>query len=347
MTSERPLLGISVGDPGGIGPEITAKALAHEEIYRLCRPLVVADLRLMQEAVRIARVALQCREVESPRQGIYQHGTMDVLDMHNVDMEHLEYGKITAEGGKAAFEYIERIIQMALRGEIDACVTGPIHKEALNLAGIPFPGHTEIFANRTGTRDYAMMLVDGNFRVVHVSLHLSMREALDCVRRERVRKVIELAHQALIRMGIASPRLAVAGLNPHAGEGGLFGREEIEEISPAIEDARAEGIDVVGPIPPDTVFSRMAGGLYDAVVAMYHDQGHIALKVLGFSYDEQTKKARSVRGVNVTLGLPIIRTSVDHGVAFGSAGKGTASPQSRIDAITLAATMARKQYISR
>jgi len=343
MTPERPLVGVSVGDPGGIGPEITAKALALEEIYRVCRPLAVADLKLMKEAVRIARVDLECRPVEHPGQGLYTLGTMDVMDLHNVDFSSLEYGKVTASGGKACFQYIERLIELALRKEIDACVTGPIHKEALHLAGVPFAGHTEIFADRTGTRDYAMMLVDGTFRVVHVSLHISMREALDRVRRERIRKVIELAHRALILMGIKEPRLAVAGLNPHSGEGGLFGREEIEEISPAIQDTLAAGINVVGPIPPDTVFSRMAGGQYDAVVAMYHDQGHIPTKVLGFIHDERTKRLKDISGVNVTLGLPIIRTSVDHGVAFGRAGQGRAGPQSMIDAIILAAALATKQ----
>ncbi len=343
MKPERPLVGISVGDPGGIGPEITSKSLGREEIYLICRPLVVADLKLMQEAVQIARVDLECRQVEHPEQGLYKLGTMDIMDLHNVDISCLEYGKISTSGGKASFEYIERLIELALRGKIDACVTGPIHKEALHMAGVPFAGHTEIFADRTGTRNYAMMLVDGSFRVVHVSLHISMREALDRVRRDRILKVIELTHQALIRMGIPSPRLAVAGLNPHSGEGGLFGREEIEEISPAIQDARAMKINVDGPVPPDNIFSKMAMDQYDAVVAMYHDQGHIPTKVLGFHYDDHTKDLQSVTGVNVTLGLPIIRTSVDHGVAFGRAGQGRASPQSMIDAIILAATLAKKQ----
>ena len=332
----RPLIGISVGDPGGIGPEITAKALALNEIYEICRPLVVCDLELMREALRIADVPLNVRAVESPSKGNYRFGTIDVLDMKNVDMGSLRYKKISPMQGKASFEYVKKVIELACAGDIDATVTGPIHKEAINRAGFHYAGHTEIYAGLTGTNDYAMMLADGDFRVIHVSTHVSLREAIDRVKKDLILKVIHLAQDTLKRIGIGEPRIAVAGLNPHAGEGGLFGREEIEEIIPAVEEARGEGLKVEGPVPPDTVFSKMRGGQYDIVVVMYHDQGHIPMKLIGFQYDEKTKKWLSMAGVNVTLGLPIIRTSVDHGVAFGKAGEGRANPQSMIEAIRMA-----------
>jgi len=242
--------------------------------------------------------------------------------------------------GKASVEYIERGIQMAQVGEIHAVVTGPIHKESINQAGCPHPGHTEIFGALTNTKDYAMMLLGEDLRVVHVSTHVSLREAIERVKKPRVLTVIRLANRALKALGIAEPKIAVAGLNPHAGEHGLFGDEEIKEIMPAIEVAKAEGIRVDAPIAPDTVFGRARGGLYDIVVCMYHDQGHVPLKTLGFTFDKASQKWTSVSGVNVTLGLPIIRTSVDHGTAFGKAGKGTAAHQSMLDAIDVAVKLA-------
>ncbi|HIE27790.1 TPA: 4-hydroxythreonine-4-phosphate dehydrogenase PdxA, partial [Candidatus Poribacteria bacterium] len=239
------------------------------------------------------------------------------------------------------FEYIKKVIELALAKEIDATVTGPIHKEAINLAGYHYAGHTEIYADFTETKDYAMMLADGDYRIVHVSTHVSLRKACDLAKRERILKVIDLGCETLLRLGVENPRIAVAGLNPHAGEEGLFGDEEITEIIPAIEIAREEGINIDGPIPPDTVFAKARGGQYDLVVAMYHDQGHIAMKVAGFNYDKKTRQWTSMSGVNVTLGLPIIRTSVDHGVAFGKAGEGRANPQSMIEAIRMAAQLCK------
>jgi 4-hydroxythreonine-4-phosphate dehydrogenase len=264
-----------------------------------------------------------------------------VWDFANVDMATHQYGRVSAMCGKASVEYIEKGIAMAVAKEIDAVVTGPIHKESINQAGCPHPGHTEIFGTLTGTKDYAMMLVGGDLRVVHVSTHVSLRTAIERTKKPRVLTVIRLANRALKALGIAQPKIAVAGLNPHAGEHGLFGDEEIKEIIPAIEDARAEGIVVEGPIAPDTVFGRTRGGLYDIVVCMYHDQGHIPLKTLGFTFDKTTQKWTSVAGVNVTLGLPIIRTSVDHGTAFGKAGKGTAAHDSMLDAIDVAVKLAK------
>ena len=336
MNRERPLIGISAGDPAGIGPEIAARALNLKEIYEICRPLVVCDLHVMNEAVRFSGLTLETRGIQHPEEGRYVSGTVDVLDMKNVDMEKLAYKKVTAMTGKASFEYIEKVIKMALAGEIDATVTGPIHKEAINAAGYHYAGHTEIYGKLTGTRDYAMMLADGNFRVIHVSTHVSLRQAVERVKKERISTVCRLAHDTLRKIGIAEPRIAVAGLNPHAGEGGLFGTEEIDEIIPAIERAVGEGMRVEGPIPGDTVFSKMMGGQYDIVVVMYHDQGHIPTKLAGFKFDQKTNTWLSMSGVNVTLGLPIIRCSVDHGVAFGKAGEGRANPQSMIHAIKMA-----------
>ena len=261
-TKKKPILGISVGDPGGIGPEITAKALALEEVYAICRPLVVSDYALMEDALRIAAVELETNRVSKPSEGRYEFGCIDVLDMKNVDMSKLVHKKVTSENGKACFEYIKKVIDMAMAGEIDATVTGPIHKEALNLAGFHYAGHTEIYSDLTNTKDYAMMLADGGFRIVHVSTHVALRKACDLVKKDRVLKVIHLASDMLERLEVENPVIAVAGLNPHAGEGGLFGDEEINEIIPAIEAAKGEGINVQGPLPSDTIFSKARGGEY-------------------------------------------------------------------------------------
>ena len=345
LINNRPLIGISVGDPGGIGTEVTAKALTVKEIYEICKPLVISDFGLMMEAVKIAGVKLGLNRIdskcESPAEcGQYEFGTIDVLDMNNVDMSRHVYKKVLAENGKSAFECIQKVIELAMAGKIDATVTGPIHKEALNLAGFHYAGHTEIYSELTNTKDYVMMLVDDNFRIAHVSTHVSLRKACDLAKKDRILKVIELTKDMLGCLGVENPRIAVAGLNPHAGEGGLFGDEEEKEIIPAIESAKRLGINAQGPFPPDTVFSRAKGGEFDAVIAMYHDQGHVALKTAGFVYDKDGRWS-SISGVNVTLGLPIIRTSVDHGVAFDKAGDGIANPQSMIQAIKLAVQLCK------
>lgn len=340
MKKAKPVIAITVGDPCGIGPEITAKALNNTEIFNMCNPVVISDVDVMRQAVDIAKVNLKINSVDTLKDCKYQYGIIDVLNIKNVDVEQIEFGKVTKMGGEASFQYIVKGIELALEGKVDAVTTGPIHKKAINLAGHEYSGHTEIFADYTKTKDYCMMLVDGNFRVSHVTTHVSLRQVPDLVKKERVLRVIQLTDQALRKMDIKEPRIAVAGLNPHSGEEGLFGREEIEEIGPAIKEAKLLGIDAEGPVPPDTVFVKMRGGQYDAVVAMYHDQGHIPTKLVGFKYDDKLGKWGSVSGVNTTLGLPIIRTSVDHGVAFGKAGKGTANPESMIDAIKLAAVMA-------
>ncbi|WP_319558883.1 4-hydroxythreonine-4-phosphate dehydrogenase PdxA [Marispirochaeta sp.] len=338
-TEKRPILGISVGDPAGIGPEITAKALNEKHVYNICKPLAVCDLKVMEAAIEFSGLSLQTRAVSSPAEGKYEYGTIDVLDMRNIDMSKLKYKTVSAMTGKASYEYIEKVIKLAMAKEIDATITGPINKEAINAAGIKEAGHTEIYARLTGTKDYAMMLAEGDFRVVHVSTHVSLQEAINRCKKERNYRVIKLAYDALKRLDIEEPRIAVAGLNPHAGENGMFGREEIDEITPAIEQARAEGINVEGPIPPDTVFSKMKGGQYDIVVVQYHDQGHIPTKLAGFNYDRKTNTWLSMSGVNITLGLPIIRSSVDHGTAFGKAGEGRANPESMLQAIEMGVRM--------
>jgi 4-phospho-D-threonate 3-dehydrogenase / 4-phospho-D-erythronate 3-dehydrogenase len=340
-TMDKPLIGISVGDPAGIGPEITAKALALKEIYECCRPLVVAEAGVMSDAVVFSGLAQRVHPVSSAGEGIFQFGILDVLDLKNLDVRCIRHKVVSADCGRASFEYVKKVIELALSGEIDATVTGPINKEAIHQAGFHYAGHTEIYADLTHTRDYAMMLVHDRFRVIHVSIHVSMREACDRVKRDRVHRVILLGNDAVRRLGVEHPKIAVAGLNPHSGEGGLFGREEIEEIAPAVEQARREGVNVEGPLPPDTVFSKMQGGQYDLVVVMYHDQGHIPTKLIGFQYDDRTKTWGAMSGVNITCGLPIIRVSVDHGTAFGKAGEGRANPESMIQAIEIAAQLAR------
>ena len=260
-----------------------------------------------------------------------------------VDMAQLKRGEVSAMCGDAAFKYVTKVIELAMDKKVDATVTNAFNKEAVNLAGHHYPGHTEIYADMTGTKNYTMMLAHENLRVVHVSTHVSLREACDRVKKQRVLDVIRIADKACKDLGIKEPKIGVAGLNPHSGEHGLFGREEIDEIIPAIEAAKAEGINADGPVPPDTVFSKARGGWYDIVVAMYHDQGHIPLKVVGFVYNHEKKAWDAVAGVNITLGLPIIRVSVDHGTAFDQAGTGTASELSLRNSIEYAVMFANNK----
>ena len=345
MGKLRPFIGITMGDPAGIGPEIAVKALQKQEIYESCRPVVIGDARVMEDASsHITKSRLAVHKVPKQRineQAHFTHGTIDVLDLHNVTFDELKHGTVSAMSGKASYEYIETAIKLALEKTLDATVTGPIHKEALNKAGYAYSGHTEIYAALTGTKDYAMMLASDNFRVIHVSTHVSLKTAIERVKTERILAVIRLADTTLARLGVRRVRIAVAGLNPHGSDGGLFGDEEEKEIAPAVQSARDLGIDVDGPLPPDTCFSKTKGGQYDIAVAMYHDQGHIPIKMVGFVWDENKKQWSSVSGINVTLGLPIIRTSVDHGVAFGKAGKGCASEESLVAAIETAILLAQ------
>jgi 4-phospho-D-threonate 3-dehydrogenase / 4-phospho-D-erythronate 3-dehydrogenase len=343
MKIARPIIAITMGDPAGIGPEIVAKALARREVYKLARPLVVGDAQVMRQGTEIAAVDLSIRPIARVEEAAFEPGGMDVLDLRNIDVTHLEVGKVSASAGNAAFEAVEKAIELALGKHVDATVTGPIHKEALNAAGHKYAGHTEIFAHYTRTTDYAMLLIYGDLRVIHVTTHVPLRKVSDLITKARVLRVIELADAACRTFGVQDPRIAVAGLNPHASDGGLFGREEQDQITPAVEAARAAGIRVEGPLPPDTLFPQAIGGWFDICVAMYHDQGHIPLKMAGFRWDRASGRWESVNGVNITLGLPIIRTSVDHGTAFDIAGKGIASPDSMIHAIEYAAKLARER----
>lgn len=300
------------------------------------------DAGVMKRAIGIVKVNLQVRPVMNPVEAQFQPGVADLLDLKNVVLAELEYGKVSPMAGQASFEYVKKATELALEEKIAAMITGPINKEAVNLAGIPFAGHTEMLAHFTGATEYAMMLIDGNLRVIHVSTHVSLRRACDLVTKKRVLQVIGLADDACKKLGIPNPKIVVAGLNPHAGENGLFGAEEEREIKPAIEEALRRGINVSGPLSPDTLFPKVKGGQYDIAVAMYHDQGHIPLKMMGFNWSESKKKWESVSGVNITLGLPVVRTSVDHGTAFDQAGKGTATEESLWNAIELGARLARR-----
>ena len=349
----KPIVGITMGDPAGSGPEITIKALADPEQYSYCRPIVVGDVKVMEQAKKfVGREDIVIHRCEKVSDALFTPGTIDVLHLDLIeDISKFEIAKVSVEGGNAAFQCVKKVIELAMAGEVDATCTNALNKEAMNKAleyyhgeksdgYTHFDGHTEIYATYTHTKKYTMMLAHDDLRVVHVSTHVSLRQACDLVKKERVLDVIRIAHKACLELGIEAPRVGVCGLNPHAGEDGMFGREEIEEIAPAIEQAKAEGIQALGPLPPDTAFSKALGGWYDIVVCMYHDQGHIPLKVVGFVYNKELGRWDAVAGVNVTLGLPIIRASVDHGTAFGHAGTGVANELSLVNAMDYAIRMA-------
>ena len=327
----RPIIAITMGDAAGVGPEIVIKALALEEMYALCRPLVVGDAGVLARARQMLGLRVDLHPVADVGDGRFEPGNIDVLDLANIDLARLTVGEVCAMAGKAAVEYVLRAGELAMSGEVQGVATAPLNKEAMQLGGYDYIGHTEILADLTGTPRCTTMLATGSLRVVHVTRHLPLRQVAESVTRERVLETIQLTAESLPGMGIEEPRLGVAALNPHGGEGGLLGREEIEEIAPAVEAAQAMGIDARGPYPADSIFFRAIAGEFDAVVAMYHDQGHIPVKTHGFE-----------SSLTVTLGLPIVRTSVDHGTAFDIAWQGLASPQSLIEAIRLAAEMARR-----
>jgi 4-phospho-D-threonate 3-dehydrogenase / 4-phospho-D-erythronate 3-dehydrogenase len=328
----RPLIAVTMGDPAGIGAEVSLKALLEPEIYDMCRPLVVGTLGVLEQMRDVLQSDQHLQAVSKPAAGQFTPGTVDVLDLSAEHPGPFPLGVAAKDNGAAAVAYVEKAIALAMAGEVDAIATAPLNKEAMRAAGFPYDGHTELLAVKTGTKVYTMMLASGDFRVFHVSTHVSLRGAIERAKKARVLQVIELAYREIQRMGVIEPRLAVAGLNPHAGENGLFGEEEIHEIGPAVEEAQSRGWNVSGPISPDTVFARAKRGDFDGVVAMYHDQGHIPFKMTEFEL-----------GVNVTVGLPIIRTSVDHGTAYDIAGKGVADPKNMVQAIVLAAEMARRR----
>jgi 4-hydroxythreonine-4-phosphate dehydrogenase len=336
----RPVLGLSIGDPAGIGPEIALKALSRSALYERCVPVVYADKPVLMDAMELTGKSFVLNPLESPAGAKGKAGTIDYIEAGVIRKKgDYAYGTVGARSGDAAFQYVVRAIKDATAGLSTGVVTGPINKEAINLAGRRFAGHTEIFAHYTNTKKYGMLLSGGGLNVIHVTTHVSMREACDLITRERVLDTIHLADLALKLMGIKQRRIGVAGFNAHASENGLFGDQEAGGIIPAIEAARAEGLNVSGPVAPDTVFVKALGGQFDLVVAMYHDQGHIPLKLSGFRM-EATGRYSRMSGVNATIGLPIIRTSVDHGTAFDKAGMNQANEESLLDAVNMALTFA-------
>jgi 4-phospho-D-threonate 3-dehydrogenase / 4-phospho-D-erythronate 3-dehydrogenase len=327
-----PLMALTLGDPGGVGPEIVLKAACDPETYRLCRPLAVGPAAVAAEQARALKLDVDVQPVAAIAEARFKPGHLSILDTGDLSLEDVRWGKLSAVAGRAGVTAVERAARLAMDGEVDAIVTAPLNKEAIRMAGVPYPGHTEILGAVTNSPSVAMLLVSDTLRVIHVSVHCSLREAIERVTEENVLRAIRTADDGLRRFGIEQPRIAVAGLNPHAGEGGLFGDEEIRAIRPAIDRACAQGLDATGPWPPDTIFWRASKGEFDVVVAQYHDMGHIAVKMHGFE-----------GGVNVTLGLPIVRTSVDHGTAFDIAGRGIARHESLLAAIRVAAKLARNR----
>jgi 4-hydroxythreonine-4-phosphate dehydrogenase len=333
------VLGITMGDPAGVGPEITAKALARPGIAEACRAIVIGDRSVMAATLALLRSRLTLHAVASVDECAFEPGHLECLDLANVDAATLPKSAVSAEAGRAAYAYIETAVRLCQTGQIDGIVTAPVNKEALAAAGVQHSGHTEILARLTATKDFAMLLMGKELKVIHVTTHVALRRVPDLVTRERVGRVIRLAQQTMTGLGRPRARIAVCGLNPHAGEDGLFGDEEKTQIAPAVADARRDGLDVHGPLPADTLFSRARGGEFDIVVAMYHDQGHVPVKTLGFNYDEKSGTWTGLSGVNVTVGLPFLRVSVDHGTAFDRAWKGIANPESMLEAIDVAVRM--------
>ncbi|WP_058485009.1 4-hydroxythreonine-4-phosphate dehydrogenase PdxA [Defluviitalea phaphyphila] len=324
--NNKPLIGIPIGDPAGIGPEIVVKSLMNKDLYDVGRPIVVGDVNVVKYACEFCNITAKINIVNTPEEGLYIPGTIDIIDLKNVDIDKLQMGQEQAMCGRAAYEYIEKCIQLALEGKIDVVATSTINKKSLKKAGVPYIGHTEIFAGLTNTHDPLTMFEVRGMRVFFLSRHVSLRKACDMVTKERLLDYIERCTAELIKLGVENPKIAVAGLNPHSGEEGLFGMEEVNEVIPAIKEASEKGYLVVGPIGADSVFHLALQGRYDAVLSLYHDQGHIATKTLDFE-----------RTISLTVGMPFLRTSVDHGTAFDIAGKGIASEVSMAEAIRLAA----------
>jgi 4-hydroxythreonine-4-phosphate dehydrogenase len=343
--NQKPIIAITMGDPASIGPEIAVKALLNEEVHAICRPLLVGDAGVFRQIIDRLHLPAQVHAVDRVVDANFTQGVIDVYDLKNVDTTKLVFGEISAMAGQASFEAVKKVIELALAGEVAATVTGPINKKSINEAGHHFAGHTEIYAHFTGTKKYAMLLVEENMKVIHVSTHVSLRQACDLVKKERILEVIELLQEGMKQLGEKNLKIGIAGLNPHAGDSGLFGTEDDLEILPAVEAARKAGYDVEGPVPADTLFSKAATGYYGGVVAMYHDQGHIPFKLTGFKWNAAKKQMDSVKGVNITMGLPIIRTSVDHGTAFEIAGKGVASADAMVLAIESAVQLSKHRKL--
>ena len=326
---KKPLIAVPIGDPAGVGPEIVAKSVASEEVFEAADCVIVGDKTIIENAIKIVGVDLTVHVISEAEEGDYRKGILNLIDLGNVDMAKFEFGKVNGMCGKAAYEYIAKCIELANEGKVDAVATTPINKESLRAGGINYIGHTEIFGALTGTEDPLTMFETNGMRVFFLTRHVSLREMLDMITKDRIIDYVKRCMKALEKLGVTDGTMAIAGLNPHSGEHGLFGREEVNEIMPAIEELQAEGYQVVGPIGADSVFHQAAQGRYNSVLSLYHDQGHIATKTLDF---EKT--------IAITNGMPILRTSVDHGTAFDIAGKGIVSAVSMIEAILLAAKYA-------
>ena len=329
MNTKLPVIGITMGDAAGVGPEVIVKSLAHASVHAMCRPIVIGDASRTERACEITGAGLKVHRIARPDEARHEPGTIECLDLALIPRD-LPFGQLSPVAGDAAYRFIVKAVELAQAGEIDAICTAPLNKEALHAGGHKFPGHTEMLAALTGVDEVSMMLVTPKMRVIHVTTHIGIIDAVRKIEPGLVRRTIERGAATLKKAGIANPRIAVCGINPHAGENGLFGYgEEEEKIVPAVNALRAEGLDVVGPLPADTLFFRAGRGDFDLVVAMYHDQGHGPVKVLGLE-----------SGVNVTVGLDVIRTSVDHGTAFDIAGKGIADEGSMLEALRQAAELA-------
>ncbi|MBF1319248.1 4-hydroxythreonine-4-phosphate dehydrogenase PdxA [Mogibacterium diversum] len=326
---EKPIIAVTMGDPAGIGPEIVAKSIADKATYDVARCIVIGDKKVMEKAIKIVGADLKVNVVESPADGDYSYGVLNMIDLDNIDMSRFEYGKINAMCGQAAFDYIKKSIEITMDKQADAVATTPINKESLHAAEVDFIGHTEIFGALTGTADPLTMFETNGLRVFFLTRHKSLRDMLDDIKKDRIIDYVERCTDALIRLGVKEGTMAVAGLNPHSGEHGLFGWEEVKEIAPAVEELKERGFNVAGPVPADSVFHQAAQGRFNSVLSLYHDQGHIATKTLDFD-----------RTISITNGMPILRTSVDHGTAFDIAGKGIAGAVSMEEAIRLAAKYA-------
>lgn len=326
---KKPLIAVPIGDPAGVGPEIVAKSVASEEVFEAADCVIVGDKTIIENAIKIVGVDLTVHVISEAEEGDYRKGILNLIDLGNVDMAKFEFGKVNGMCGKAAYEYIAKCIELANEGKVDAVATTPINKESLRAGGINYIGHTEIFGALTGTEDPLTMFETNGMRVFFLTRHVSLREMLDMITKDRIIDYVKRCMKALENLGVTDGTMAIAGLNPHSGEHGLFGWEEVNEIMPAIEELQAEGYQVVGPIGADSVFHQAAQGRYNSVLSLYHDQGHIATKTLDF---EKT--------IAITNGMPILRTSVDHGTAFDIAGKGIVSAVSMIEAILLAAKYA-------
>ena len=325
----KPLIAVTMGDPAGIGPEIVARTIDDKEIFNIARCIVIGDRNIMEKAIQIVGADLKIHVTENPAEGDYSEGVLNLIDLDNINMDQFEYGKVSAMCGQAAYDYIAKSIEITMSGQADAVATTPINKESLHAEEVPFIGHTEIFGALTGTEDPLTMFETNGLRVFFLTRHKSLRDMLDDIKKDRIIDYVQRCTEALRKLGVNEGTMAVAGLNPHSGEHGLFGWEEVNEIAPAVEELKKQGYDVAGPVPADSVFHQAAMGKYNSVLSLYHDQGHIATKTLDFD-----------RTISITNGMPILRTSVDHGTAFDIAGKGIAGAVSMKEAVRLAAKYA-------